>query len=309
MAFIDKNRDLWLSPVAPLPGYSSLSAAKVKLQTQVESLRWNDKCDSLAACADGRLHVWAYPNVVFVDKELLPLTRLVQDGSELGKMPHIMTFSGPRLGVRRLDGASVSVGVPPYPLLLYELVGGAKWDQAVRLCRFIKHDQLWACLAAMAIAASVGKGAAASLETAEVALAALGCVDKLEFILHVSAIPSEEGRSAELALYRRCPEEAERILLQATPPLLYRAIKMNIRLFRWARALELAVTHRSHVDTVLGYRAHYLQGLGRTETDPRFLQYAQQVTVDWDAINAKKAKERADETNRAANNRGAAARK
>jgi hypothetical protein len=51
-------------------------------------------------------------------------------------------------------------------------------------------------------------------------------VDKLEFVLHVKKIPSEEGRSAELALYRRCPDEAEAILLQAKPPLLYRAIKV-----------------------------------------------------------------------------------
>ena len=45
-------------------------------------------------------------------------------------------------------------------------------------------------------------------------------VDKLEFVSHIKAIPSEEGRSAELALYRRCPDEAEAILLQAKPPLL-----------------------------------------------------------------------------------------
>jgi uncharacterized membrane protein len=141
-------------------------------------------------------------------------------------------------------------------------------------------------------------------------------VDKLEYVLYMMGIPSEEGRNAALALYRRCPAEAERILLQvkrgvmvvvvvvvvvvmmmmmmmvimtvvvvvvvvvmmmllmtttmrtttttmmmvmmmfqrlqAQPPLLYRAIKMNIRLFRWARALELAVQHRSHVDTVRG---------------------------------------------------------
>ena len=33
----------------------------------------------------------------------------------------------------------------------------------------------------------------------------------------------------------------------------YRAIKLNIKLFNWSRALELAVQHKTHVDTVLGY--------------------------------------------------------
>ncbi|CAN0326891.1 unnamed protein product, partial [Ectocarpus sp. 13 AM-2016] len=53
-------------------------------------------------------------------------------------------------------------------------------------------------------------------------------VDKLEFVQHVLKVSSEEGRNAELALYRRCPEEAESILLQASPPLIYRAIKLNV---------------------------------------------------------------------------------
>ena len=53
-------------------------------------------------------------------------------------------------------------------------------------------------------------------------------VDKLEFVQHVLQVSSEEGRNAELALYRRCPDEAEAILLQASPPLIYRAIKLNV---------------------------------------------------------------------------------
>jgi len=34
----------------------------------------------------------------------------------------------------------------------------------------------------------------------------------------------------------------------------FRAIKLNIKLFRWDRALELAQQHKQHVDTVLWYR-------------------------------------------------------
>ena len=39
-------------------------------------------------------------------------------------------------------------------------------------------------------------------------------MDKLQYIQHIKQIPSEEGRAAELALFRRRPEEAEAILLQ-----------------------------------------------------------------------------------------------
>ena len=100
---------------------------------------------------------------------------------------------------------------------------------------------------------------------------------QVEFIQYIKSIPSEEGRQAELALFRRLPEEAERILLQASPPLIYRAIKLNLNLFRWGRALDLALKHKQHVETVLAYRQKYLEDFGRDETDQRYLQYLNQV--------------------------------
>lgn len=52
------------------------------------------------------------------------------------------------------------------------------------------------------------------LNTAELSFAAIDDMDKLQYIQHIKQIPSEEGRAAELALFRRRPEEAEAILLQ-----------------------------------------------------------------------------------------------
>lgn len=46
------------------------------------------------------------------------------------------------------------------------------------------------------------------------------------------------------------------------------------------RALELAVKHKTHVDTVLAYRQKYLENFDRKETSKRFLQYAQGVSTD-----------------------------
>ena len=65
------------------------------------------------------------------------------------------------------------------------------------------------------------------------AFAAIDEMDKLEYVIHIKQIPTEEGRAAELALFRHRPEEAEAILLQAG--LVYRAIKMNVRIFNWDR--------------------------------------------------------------------------
>ncbi len=102
---------------------------------------------------------------------------------------------------------------------------------------------------------------------------------QVEYIQYIKTIPSEEGRQAELALFRRMPDEAERILLQASPPLIYRAIKMNVNLFRWNRAFDLALKHKQHVETVLAYRQKYLDEFERDETDQRFLQYFNQVSL------------------------------
>lgn len=44
-----------------------------------------------------------------------------------------------------------------------------------------------------------------------------------------------------------------------------------------SRALELAVKHKTHVDTVLAYREKFLQKFGRKETNKRFLQYSEGV--------------------------------
>jgi intraflagellar transport protein 80 len=59
----------------------------------------------------------------------------------------------------------------------------------------------------------------------------------------------------------------------------YRAIKLNLNLFRWTRALDLALKHKVHVETVLAYRQKYLQSFDREEVNPKFLQYFKQVTV------------------------------
>lgn len=283
LAFIDRNRDLYITPIVPQPG---IFRGVYKLRTQVDTMAWNDSSDMLCAVADGRLLVYYYPNAAFVDRDLLPATTDEEDVQELfGKVPQISAFFRNRLTVRRADGALIAHAVSSYVAMLHRLVGEGRWEESLRLCRFVKDRKLWGCMAVMAIQGR-------QLDMAEVALAALTEVDKLQFLLHIKSIPSEEGRSAELALYRRCPDEAEAILLQARPPLIYRAIKLNIRLFRWGRALEIAVKNRSHVDTVLGHRQRYLEQFGKTETDKRFLQYAREVEIDWDAINAKKEQEK-----------------
>ena len=280
LVFIDRNRDLYISPV--------LRSATHKLGTMVDSVRWNDTTDMLAAMIDQRLVVWYYPNVVYVDKDLTAKTKMTKD-SGFGKVPQLTYFNGARCTVRRIDGALITASASSHVPTLYQHVLGNQWDRAIRLCRFVKDESLWSCLAAMAVAAK-------DLSTAEIAYAAIEEVEKVQFINSIKSVPTEEGRSAELCLFRRRPEEAEAILLQAG--LIFRAIETNIRLFNWDRALELAVQHKTHVDTVIYFRNVFLEQAGRPETNARFLQYAQSVQVEEEQILTKVEQEKEKEMQR-----------
>lgn len=95
----------------------------------------------------------------------------------------------------------------------------------------------------------------------------------------------KEARNAEMLLLSGNQQDAEGILLQSG--LYFRAIMMNITLYNWDHALDLAVKHKTNVDTVLAFRQKYMDAMGRKETNKKFLQYADQVEIDWDKIEAK----------------------
>ena len=53
----------------------------VKLGTLCDTVAWNTDSDVLGAVSDGKLCFWYYPNVVFVDRDLIEETRTVQDAT------------------------------------------------------------------------------------------------------------------------------------------------------------------------------------------------------------------------------------
>uniref|UniRef100_A0A1A7YHY2 Intraflagellar transport 80 homolog n=1 Tax=Iconisemion striatum TaxID=60296 RepID=A0A1A7YHY2_9TELE len=289
IAFIDKNRDLYLTYVRHLRKEPKVC----KIGSMVHSMAWNDSANILCGIQDNQFTVWYDPSVVFTDKELLPKTLYIKDGSEFSCAPHILSYVGTKVTLRRGDGSLVYGSVPAYPTILHEYSAAARWEDALRLCRFAKDQCLWACLAGMAMANR-------ELSTAEMAYAALGELPRVQYINFIREQPSRESSLAHMLMFSGQIQEAETTLLQAA--LIYQAIQMNIDLFNWERALELAVKHKTHVDTVLAYRQRFLQKFGRKETSKRFLQYSEGVEVDWEKIQAKIEMELSKEREKAANN-------
>ncbi|KAH3805337.1 hypothetical protein DPMN_133638 [Dreissena polymorpha] len=92
----------------------------------------------LAALADGKFTVWYYPSAVYVDRDLLPMTVFEKEASEFGKNPQLLQFVGNHVVIRRAEGSLVSTSISPYPAILHSYVQAGRWDETVRLCRFVK---------------------------------------------------------------------------------------------------------------------------------------------------------------------------
>eukprot|EP00928_Gymnodinium_smaydae_P043278 TRINITY_DN29033_c0_g1_i1.p1 TRINITY_DN29033_c0_g1~~TRINITY_DN29033_c0_g1_i1.p1 ORF type:complete len:759 (+),score=171.98 TRINITY_DN29033_c0_g1_i1:115-2391(+) len=285
IAILDKNKDLYL-----VKAMNADKSGMEKLGSMVETFMWNDSTDMLIALVDERLVIYLYPSVVFVDKDLLPKTLQTKPCTDAGKFAQIVAFYGSRCIIRKADGADLAVVTTPYPQLLYQHYEKGQWEQAVRLCRYVKSPELWASIAAMAIHSR-------ALDTVEIALAAIEEVDKVHFVSHINGLPDEVLRSAELALFCKRPDEALNILLQNKR--IYRAIKLHIRLHRWQEALDLALRHQTHVDTVLAYRQRHLEQMKHVETSEQFKQWSQQVEVDWETVKRKISMEKEAEARNA----------
>ena len=54
--------------------------------TMVSTMAWNDTCNMLAAVADNKVVIWYYPNVAFVDPDIVQRTLLQLDQ----KYEHLM---------------------------------------------------------------------------------------------------------------------------------------------------------------------------------------------------------------------------
>ena len=58
-------------------------------------------------------------------------------------------------------------------------------------------------------------------------------------------------------------------------------------MYRWDRALEIAVQNKTHVDTVIAYRKRYLEMVHREETNEKFKQFSKEMDVDWETVKTK----------------------
>ncbi|XP_058808816.1 intraflagellar transport protein 80 homolog isoform X5 [Phymastichus coffea] len=127
---------------------------------------------------------------------------------------------------------------------------------------WLQSDTLWTCLAVMAIDGR-------QLNIAEEACAAVARFDKVDYIRYIKEMPNETERLAEMALLAGDLLGAEGILLQSA--MIAEAIRMNLQMYNWSRALELALKHKKLLAEVLDARKRYLETLEKREVNRSFL--------------------------------------
>lgn len=109
-------------------------------------------------------------------------------------MSEMLTFIGSQVILRRKDGGLVTLNVSAYPSILFDFCEKNKWEKAIKLCRFVREQSLWACLAAVSLHSR-------ELNTAEIALASIEAADKVKYIEYIENLPSDIAKQAALNLY------------------------------------------------------------------------------------------------------------
>ena len=280
VCFTDTNKDLYIS--------NAYIPKVVKITNMCDSFAWNDSNDMLCAIADEKFFSWVYPNAVYLEKEILDGCRYEKDASDVGSNCQILNFTGSLCNILKSDGSLCSKSITPYARLLLDLlVYQDGIERGLKLCRYVKDKVLWTAFSAICINYR-------EIQIAETAVAAIDEVDKVNFIEKILKLKEQNCNenliSAYVLLLSNRIDEAEKILLQGN--LIYRAIKININLYRWDRALNLALTYGTHVDTVLAYRAKYLEKVGLQEVNSKFIELSRENTVDWAKIKAKIAEDK-----------------
>lgn len=237
----------------------------------MQSICWHSEHNMLAAIQDIKLMVWYCPTAATISQQLLKMSSLQYDSAELGRGPRVINFIDTSVAVRRTDGSLLNIPISPYPAVLHEHVTTGKWPDAVKLCRLIQDASLWAVLAVLATQAKTE-----ALDVAEEAYAAINQPDKVMYVQYIKGLTKPAQKLAGIALLSGSVLEAESILLHNS--FVYQAINMNVKMHNWNRALELAVKHKTHVDTVLYLRERYLETIQKEENNGKFSKLKEAVS-------------------------------
>jgi intraflagellar transport protein 80 len=236
-----------------------------KIANFVDEFVWHSAHDLVLARNHDKLTVWCAPSAVFFTAELMPMLktelRLLFDAGEIN------AFDGTHAFVTATAGAFCVVPVSPFLIMLHEAVEVHRnWKIVLQICRAIGEQYLWAVCAACAVQAG-------EIDSAQEAYAALSLIDRVMFLAKVKKLKSPASKNAMIAVLQGRVNEAEDILIQGG--CIFRAVKMNISMGRWDRALAVAKRSNKFLEVVAAYRTKFIKDMGIEETNQDFIKLGQ----------------------------------
>jgi intraflagellar transport protein 80 len=152
IVFLDINKDLYLVQLKLKPLRNQISSKSIKLQGNIDSFKLDIYYNTLVGLTlEGQILVWYHPSVVFIDKELLSISRTIIDASQYGRGLRLINYTGTRIQIRKQDGCIEYIVVPQYFPLLFEYCRESMWNESVMLCRNQKNSILWGTLASYSL--------------------------------------------------------------------------------------------------------------------------------------------------------------
>lgn len=280
--FTNSNGDLTVCRLLSTNPRQPPTIEAQKLANFVDEFEWHSTHDVILARSENKLTVWCCPSAIFFTPELLPKLKIelrpLFDPAELD------SFDGTHAFVRAKDGAFCVVPISPFLLMIHEAVEIQRnWKVVLQISRAMNDESLWAVCAACAVQAG-------EIDAAKEAYAALTMIDRVLFLEKVKKMKAPAARNAMIAVLQGRANEAEEILIQGG--CIFRAIKMNISLCRWERALAIAKRTNKFIEVVAAYRTKFLNDMGMEENDPQFQKIGQaELSSVKNIIQEEKAKE------------------
>ncbi len=183
LALLDRNKDLSIVSFdldRPQEQFSKI----YKIGTGMNSILWNDKSNVLSSSSDSMINIYHYPDVPFVDMDLLPDT-IEKLHIEKCKGAKISSFSGASIVMKKDNRTNHEFLLNQDPSTFFQNAKLLNWKECYHYCRFADSLFSWTSLACLAIKYE-------NLEMAEYALVETKKVDKVNMIKHIRKLPNGE---------------------------------------------------------------------------------------------------------------------
>lgn len=258
LLMLDANQDLHL---VVLPSSSSKKVASL-----VSSFIWHETLDIFAWQTSGAVNVALAPAALSFDAPLFKLSTLSEP---ITGTIEFKNFYDATLAVQKEQRTAGQISIDSVAVKLLRIIGdGSKSvelraGKGLKLARFVKNKSVWAILACFCLENR-------DTSTAEVALAALDLIDRVQFLSKLNSEESAENQQYLFFCLNGKLEECEKFLLNRKKPVVL--VKTLLKQFEFQRALEIAQATKSKdssmdwlVDLALHSRKKYLEEGGFKE--------------------------------------------